>query len=868
MITPRWWRLVLWTALTVWAVTGAFAAVPPGRAGDGLAQAEGVQEQLRGTTGRVEEQLGAIIEEFSRSGLGGEDVQLLGAIRGLLGRLGSEDMGRVVALLQKARGGDEGEGRRSALIEAFGTQKSVGLKLRQILLEYQRQQELAGVAARLEELAARQQSSLKETLGLASTAAGRKREWLTENQRIALQLQVSEQQAVRDETLAVLQRLKAWRGVASASDEADEESAVRAAEAAAGPGAGRLVAMLEGAMSDLSAGKLLSALGRQRAARGGMRELARELVPPADEMESLLAAVRDLDLWTAHLEVLRASTRQTQGKPQEMEALIGRQVDLLDEVDFGRGWVGNLDASAGEQVGAAVGRMQEARGVLETGAGEIRIRRLASATQQDLALARLASARRLLQERIDTLEKQKAAAADPKSNLEQVRADVAELLKQERALKAEAAEVAADPARLRPMAPRQGDLGDRAQDAGKRAALDSPAAAELLSEAMRNMRTSQRTLGEGRNQPGAQQAAVDALAKALEALDEQLAELAKAEQELDELRRLLERLIAIIEAQQDLNASTARVARALPGPTPKELGTQQARWNVATRALEGDLPQSVAQAATYLGDAATQMILAGNELDAGRPGEARSPQDEAMANLQRARRELEERIAQLQEMLGQPPDEASMEKLAQAIKQAQQDVNGALSAEQLASLAKGLENAGRRVKPATSGRMGRMPRRVRESLQRAERSLSEGTAAGEAGDQAGATAEAGEAQEALAAAAAALDLAMAGMGQQPGEGQGQGGEGRNPGQGQGRGRGRTPGSQAGKGTGDAGNFFGSGGGDGPRRSASGGGRFIGLPPRERAALLQSQGERYPQEYAPMIEQYLRNLSDQVGEGPP
>jgi hypothetical protein len=153
---------------------------------------------------------------------------------------------------------------------------------------------------------------------------------------------------------------------------------------------------------------------------------------------------------------------------------------------------------------------------------------------------------------------------------------------------------------------------------------------------------------------------------------------------------------------------------------------------------------------------------------------------------------------------------------------------------------------------------------IRDPLQSADRALSEGAVAAEGGDQPAAQGEAASAQEALAAAAAALDLAMAGMGK---SGEGQGGQGQQAGQGQGRGRGRTPGSRAGKGTGDAGNFYGQGGADGPRRGTEGEGRFIGLPARERAALLQSQGEDYPQDYAPMIEQYLKNLSDQVGEEP-
>jgi len=42
----------------------------------------------------------------------------------------------------------------------------------------------------------------------------------------------------------------------------------------------------------------------------------------------------------------------------------------------------------------------------------------------------------------------------------------------------------------------------------------------------------------------------------------------------------------------------------------------------------------------------------------------------------------------------------------------------------------------------------------------------------------------------------------------------------------------------------------------------GAGTFMSLPARDRAALKQTQKDKYPEEYGPAIEQYLKNLSDQ------
>ena len=48
---------------------------------------------------------------------------------------------------------------------------------------------------------------------------------------------------------------------------------------------------------------------------------------------------------------------------------------------------------------------------------------------------------------------------------------------------------------------------------------------------------------------------------------------------------------------------------------------------------------------------------------------------------------------------------------------------------------------------------------------------------------------------------------------------------------------------------------------GDRANARGKGEFIKLPPRDRNAIMQSRKETAPSEYAPAVEQYLRNLSD-------
>ena len=57
-----------------------------------ILQQEQKQQQIRSTTQRVGEQLAAILAEFDRNGISGEDVKVLRAIRGVLGKLTEKDM--------------------------------------------------------------------------------------------------------------------------------------------------------------------------------------------------------------------------------------------------------------------------------------------------------------------------------------------------------------------------------------------------------------------------------------------------------------------------------------------------------------------------------------------------------------------------------------------------------------------------------------------------------------------------------------------------------------------------------------------------------------------------------------------------------
>ena len=86
-----------------WMVSTAHAAEPAPTANDGILQQELKQQQIKTTTKRVGDQLEAIIAEFDRNGISGEDVKVLRAIRGVLDKLSDKDMAKVLDFLQQSR---------------------------------------------------------------------------------------------------------------------------------------------------------------------------------------------------------------------------------------------------------------------------------------------------------------------------------------------------------------------------------------------------------------------------------------------------------------------------------------------------------------------------------------------------------------------------------------------------------------------------------------------------------------------------------------------------------------------------------------------------------------------------------------------
>jgi uncharacterized protein YktA (UPF0223 family) len=956
---------------------GAAQAQAPALRHDRLLQTELKQQQIQRTTQRVGDQLSAIIEEFERNGIAGEDVKVLRAIRMVLGRLSEKEMGQVITLLQQAQKAPDDSGARKEITEAYSGQKTIITQMKQLLLEYQRQQALYEVSMMLRALAARQSANMRIGVWLARQTDSRQINHFNEDEKRYLQQQEIDQVALKDELALVLNKLEklAREGDGSPAGERPKAAVALAKE-------GGLLATLDSSVEDLKSAKLLSATGNQKKARDQMRDVARTLLLSKDLVDLLRAAIQETENAILQQKQVMETTRKMERKEDARDAE-DKQFEVVDNTDLIRRDINDVAPTAAGYLRNAMDRMQEARALLNDGK-DIKAKLRETPSKQTDAITSLDLARRALLEQLARAELEQQRPESVLAGLRELQKQVQELIKKEEALKEQTAAVEKKPQDLKAKAPEQGDIRVATQEVQQKAADHAPAAAEALNEASDQMEKAQKDLARSRNSPEAQQAAVEALKRAEQELGDKVAKLEENEKQLAALEKLLEKVEALIKDQQAVRLDTAKNAVKPDLKPVGDIATQQKQTGVKTGEVQTEAQEPVPAAAQHLGQAKNQMQDAGGKLDRAQTKDAQPPQTKALNELFAAKREIESQMDALKKELGQESDNAqSLADAAAALEQAQQEVNEAMAemsnapaglmedlqkqqqgiadslsehardgnapktsqaqkaaaqaaqqlsrsnlkdavaamqqaqqgiesaqgsekpsapgqpalpqlgqqqkqvkelAEQLLAAqqavtdlamqnaAQQLEQALNHVTPIAAGQAGQLPAAAQQAVQQAQSALTQAAAEAGAKQSQPAQANAADAAQALAQAQAALALAQAGLSSQMAQGQGQGqqpGQGQSPGQGQGQGKDGQPGPGQGtpppRGSGKDGNWTGAGGANGARRGTTGTGSFIGLPQRDRAAIQQSQAEKYPQEYGPLVEQYLKNLSDQTEE---
>lgn len=844
--------------------------VPAATANDALRDSAETQNRLKSQTQAVGAQVDAVLAEFDRNGITGDDVNVLRAIRGVLGSLSEQQMQQVVDLLQKARStGDADASRRNVTMAVVG-QKTISSQLGDLLKEYRKQQAVYELSGRLEKLADRQNENFKASVDLAKATAGKRPESFKPAEADALRVQQAEQTALKEEVRQAIADLAAMTANPQAAPG-------RAAEAMQLTKDARLEELARAAAEELASGNVYRAAATERKVRDQLRDLSRMVAPPQDKLTQLETGLAKVDEAIARQAALKDDTaRSNVGDPNPEK----RQADLVDQTSVSQRDLKDVAPAAAEKLKEAESQMQQARGALSQKQKE-------PATQkQDAALAALNGAKAELQKEIekeqaaqqqnDQPKDATAAVQDLVARTKQLKAAQLELTKSSAGIAtADAAKVASG---------KQSELRVSAMALQSDALTDAPESAPYFATATGKMNRAARVLSEptavapdSKAAVAEQQKQVDqALADALTALEKKQKELEAAKSELAKVEQAKEEIARLMQDQQKLTTETAKAAESqnADAPKPQELAKDQGQKADQAKHTQENLPQNQ-QAQAAMQQAKDAMQQAQDQLAQSKPQDAKAQQQQAMQQMATAQDALSQQAKQLQQQLQQQPDQQSeqrrsMEQLAQAIDKAQKDVNA--NAEKLppkADKPKQAKDAGKELEKTQTDlsklaaeERDQLPADAAKAIDEANLALTEAAAKADANKPGEAKENAQAASDKLEAAKASLAMAMQGL--QPGQPEMAQAGPPKPMPGGPPIPGTEPGPPMGPNPDPKGGELSPAGPDGagPRGNATSGKKFVKLPERDRQALMSTGAAKYPEEYGPAIEQYLRNLSDE------
>lgn len=854
---------------------------------DGVRSVEIHQAQIKTQVQQAADDLTSIITELQRNGIGGDDVAVLQNIHGNLDDLSASDMAKVIALLQQARAAGDASHWNKQTTQADVDQAQIIVKMRQVLLEYKRQQDLYEMSLRLTDLAQRQNVNLKEAKQMMRSLGGTiSPDALNDLQKSSVERQAGEESALASETKMLTDKLNQMAG------QSDAKTADRLRQCLDQARQQQLDQSLNVAVSSLKDLKLGATASAQKNARDALYDLASLVAPAQDPAAQLSKAAEKLDQAIAEQKAIAGQTHgltppREEGDKDAFYQAEDRQADNVDLVDRLRKNLDVIAPAVTDSLKNAQNQMQESRAALTSFQPDASLER-----QQD-ALAKLEQARQLLNQQLanwDAKKQQGDALAQSKA----LKDKIAQALQKQQQINDQTQAPSPDAAKL---AKSQGDELKDTRDLQTQAASDSVPTAKELANAAEDMDAARNSL-EQNSIPGAQPAehsATDHLANAQKELDRQIEKLEKAAQDLTQLQNSRQQVAKLIEGQQKVALNTARQSAkpsttqptsqqssnpttALTAPKEPPLAQQQSDVSKQTDSARQSLSDAGKSAAPSLDQAHQEMNTAENALQKQQSDSAKSSQQQALNDLHRAKSNLDQQITQKQQELGQPQDQQQqMEQLSQQLRQTQQELNTTQEQMEQSSPQESSDRLGKaadQVTATAANDQGALPTTARQSLQQAEQSLNQASGDAQA-NQPSAKSEAQAGQNAISQALAALSQALKGSEAN----QSQSADGKpspsppsaNPGQSPAPSQSPSDGKgQASSATGD---HQGSGhrqdthpdgAADGPsqRGNITGTSAYLSLPARDRQAIQQTQSEKYPEEYGPAIEEYLKNLSDQ------
>ena len=803
-------------------VLSAAPAVPTA---ERIREGEVKQQQLRGDAQRLVEQLDAMLGEYDRNGLAGEETKTVQALRETLAKLSGSEMKAVVDLLEKARGAADPGQQKKEVSAAYTAQKGLITEMKRLLAEHMRNQEALEISQQLTQLADRQSVNLQNGIQLGQWSGGRKPENFEAAMQANLQGQEGEQAAIAAEVKMAAEKIAQF-----AKDPANAEMAARFQKGLAA--VEKVQPSVDAAAAALKQGQLFKAVTEEKTARDAMRKLAREIAPPQDRAEALRAAQKELakmiddqkelvqkaekaagekdfDRWLdkkaeaqqldskqkkmtreqlhAEKNLQRQFAEQKDGRKEDLVALEDPQGDLARKSDDVAQTLDKDAPAASQNLKAAQEKMQEARAAMTDKNGD------AAAKNAKEALAAIKAAEAKVQQEI---AKADAAAGkgsgDLAKDLAQLQKDTHELAKQQAA------------AAQNPDKSGQAAIAEKAQQLAQQAANAAPQAAPAMQQAAANAQKAAQAAQANQPAPAAaaQQAAAQNLAQAEQQIAQAAAEAQAAQAALAAAQKAQQELAEIIVAEQKLEADTAKGVALFAAKKGKAAdyfsgqAIRQQEVRTKTDSFKANLAPELAAAAPAISEAATAMGEAKTQLDKPDGEPAKAAELKALDALFRAQTALADVAAQAQQQLGQEnaaqaanAQQQAQAQLAQAQAAAAQAQGELAKAEAAQAAAAEAQQAGDKAAAQKAGQQAaqasqKAAAQLAQAAQKAGEAAAQGTpqdptaqaaaqeaaqAAAEAAAQAaaqntpGAQAQAAAAQQALAQAQTAMTQAQSGI---------------------------------------------------------------------------------------------------------
>jgi len=802
------------------------------------------QQDVRQHTAVLAGQIQSLINELTENGIGGEDIKVLTTTKAVLNNLTAEEMQRVLASLQKA--GDNAGTRtgEQSLVDAYGAQKGIVLEFKQILKEYEQRQAADILPAKFKDLTDRQTQVMWNTAQVASDSAGKSQQELNTLQQTTAQIVQTDQSALVNDVASAKQMLDK----AAQNATGDQGRAMQQAQRDIDDG--KLQAALDQASADLAQGHLLQATSEQKAARDMLRQVSKDLNPPTTTVDALSDNAAALNKIIDEQKDLLVQTNAAAGVKPRPAGLNAKEGFLVDKTNSLQEDMQALAPAAAELIKAAITPMQLARAALSP-YGELP---KAASSEQDAIDKLQQAAEQLSKQLADAQKAADEAAKDSTQKLQQLQQQIQDAQQAQQQVAQNTAQAANNPSALAQAQQQQNQVQQATQNMQQTASPLSLPAAQALANAQQAMQQAQQAQQANNAQQAqqAQQQAQQDLQQASQAVQQAIAQ---NQQQSTDPSQLAQAANQLQQAQTDVSNALAASQQQQPGqqanaqqgsqPPP---GSQQANSQPSSPGQQADAQQG-SQPPPGSQQANSQPSSPGQQADAQQgsqppPGSQQANSQPSSPGQQANAQQGSQQSSGSQQANSQPS--SGSQQSGQSMQQAQQALAQAAQAAQAAAGTPGLPDA------------------AQGAIKDAQQSIAQGQQAASQGNAQATASAAAQAQASLAQAQAAVAVAQAGMtpspSSSPSSGSGPMMAGQQPGS-------PMPGDEPpmpDQPSGDsAKSLTGGSNQKGSLHDTTGKGKFISVMSRERTAISETQAEPRPQEYSPMIDQYLKNLSDQA-----